>query len=210
MTQQCPSPKHAYPLNISHRYLKTIGMPKEIRFGIRAHDLGCFAADELARRVSAGGFECVQLAVGKAIEDVDLSAGGIHETMVAGIAAAFKRHRVGIEVLGCYINPIHPDRDTRRSLYGLFNEHLRHARAFGCGIVALESGSLNGDYSHHPGNHGEAAFQQLLPVMRELVDEASRCGVVGATASLRSRRSWWTGRRSRGLRWRLRPAICRR
>jgi L-ribulose-5-phosphate 3-epimerase len=145
--------------------------------GIRAHDLGCFSADELARRVSAAGFECVQLALGKAIEGVDLSAGGINAAMAGEIGAAFAQHQVRIEVLACYVNPLHPDPQTRRSLLDLFKQHLRHARSFGCGIVALESGSLNGDYSPHPGNHAEEAFQQLLPVMRELVDEAGRCGV---------------------------------
>jgi sugar phosphate isomerase/epimerase len=145
--------------------------------GIRAHDLGCFAADELARRVSAAGFDCVQLALGKAIEGVDLSAGGINAAMAGEIAAAFARCQVRIEVLACYINPLHPDPQIHRSLLDLFKLHLRHAKSFGCGIVALESGSLNGDYSQHPGNHGEEAFQQLLPVMRELVDEAGRCGV---------------------------------
>jgi sugar phosphate isomerase/epimerase len=145
--------------------------------GIRAHDLGCFAADELACRVSDAGFECVQLALGKAIKGVDLVNGGINAAMAREIAAAFARYQVRIEVLACYINPLHPDPQTRRSLLNLFKLHLHHARSFGCGIVALESGSLNGDYSQHPGNHGEEAFQQLLPVMRELVDEAGRYGV---------------------------------
>lgn len=109
---------------------------------------------------------------------MDPGAGAVDEEMVSEIAAAFTRHRVRIEVLGCYINPIHPDPETRRSLHGRFMEHLRHARAFGCGIVALESGSLNGDYSPHPGNHGKEAFQQLVREMRGLVAVAGDCGVV--------------------------------
>jgi sugar phosphate isomerase/epimerase len=83
-----------------------------------------------------------------------------------------------VEVLGCYINPIHPDPEARRSLLDLFKEHLQHARGFGCNIVALESGSLNADYSPHPDNVDEVAFQELLGSINELVDEAERCGVV--------------------------------
>lgn len=157
--------------------MRAIDSSPEIRVGIRAHDLGRFPADELARRVSAAGFDCVQLSLGKAIEGVD-SVADINAAMAGEIGEAFARHQVRIEVLACYINPIHPEPNTRRTLLELFKRHLRHARAFGCGIVALESGSLNGDYSHHPGNRDEAAFQQLLPVMRELVDEAASCGVV--------------------------------
>lgn len=41
------------------------------RLGIRAHDLGRYSADELARRVRAEGLDHVQLALGKAIDGVD-------------------------------------------------------------------------------------------------------------------------------------------
>lgn len=173
-----PLPEPCLPSEYPSSLLKTIGISQGIRLGIRAHDLGRFSADELARRVSSDGFECVQLALGKAIAEVDLNAEDMDERMVAGIAEAFIRHRVRIEVLGCYINPIHPDPATRDSLHGRFREHLRHAGAFGCGIVALESGSLHGDYSPHPGNHGEEPFQQLVRGLAGLVEEAEHCGVV--------------------------------
>lgn len=148
------------------------------RLGVRAHDLGRFPADELARRVRAEGLECVQLALGKAIEGVDLVSGKLERQMVAEVSAAFSKHEVRIEVLGCYINPIHPDAATRTALLGLFKEHLRHAREFGCNLVALESGSPNADQSYHVGNGEESVYQDLLGSMRELVEEAERCGVV--------------------------------
>lgn len=126
----------------------------------------------------AEGLDCVQLALGKAIDGVDLRPGVLDSEMAAGIAAAFARHGVRIEVLGCYINPIHPDSSSRRKSLDLFKVHLRHARDLGCNIVALESGSLNADQSSHPDNAGEAAYQDLLGSMEELVAEAERCGVV--------------------------------
>ena len=81
-------------------------------------------------------------------------------------------------MLGCYVNPIHPDPATRRSLLGLFKEHLRYARDFGNGLVALETGSVNADYSPHPENHGEHAFQQSLASIAELAAEAEKFGVI--------------------------------
>lgn len=154
-----------------------------LRLGIRAHDLGCFPADELARRVREVGMDCVQLALAKAIRDVELRPGMLDSGMSEDIGNAFCRYGVRIEVLGCYINPIHPDAATRELMLGLFKEHLRHARDFGCGIVALESGSLNGDQSYHPGNSGEIAYLDLLGSMRELVAEAELSGcVVGIEA----------------------------
>ncbi len=151
---------------------------QQFRLGLRAHDLGCFSVEELALRVASHGVDCVQLALGKAIAGLEMKPGLLTSALAAEICMAFDKHRIGIEVLGCYINPIHPVPDVRNSLLGLFKEHLRHARDFGCGIVALESGSLNADYSPHPANGGEAAFCELLGSMEELVAEAERCGVV--------------------------------
>lgn len=149
-----------------------------IRLGIRAHDIGRFPVDVLVRKVADEGLDCVQLALGKAIEGMELKPGLISPGLAAEIGGAFASLRVRIEVLGCYINPIHPDIEVRSTLFCLFKDHLRQAREFGCNIVALESGSLNADYSPHPGNAGEAAFDGLLDSLRELVTEAERCGVV--------------------------------
>lgn len=69
------------------------------------------------------------------------------------------------------------ENSLRKSLLGLFKEHLHYARDFGNGLVALETGSVNADYSPHPENHGEAVFQQSLASIAELVAEAEHFGV---------------------------------
>jgi len=82
-------------------------------------------------------------------------------------------------VLGCYINLSHPDPAAKAPLLAYFKEHLRCARDFapaGGAIVATETGSLNPDWSPHPDNHSEAAYQALLPVVANLVEEAQRHG----------------------------------
>jgi sugar phosphate isomerase/epimerase len=121
---------------------------------------------------------CAQLAIGKAIAGIVLKPGVLNPGLAYEIGEAFRTHGVQIAVLGCYINPIHPDPVTRRSLLGLFKEHLRYARDFGNGLVALETGSVNPDYLPHPDNHGEAAFQQSLTSIAELVAEAEKFGVI--------------------------------
>ena len=119
----------------------------------------------------------MQLALNKAIAGLNLQPGDLNEELAREIAWSFARHDVGIEVLGCYINPIHPDLKTRAALLQFFKDHLRCARAFGCGLVALESGSVNADYSPHAANHGEAAFAAMLASLAELVAEAEQHGV---------------------------------
>lgn len=161
--------------------LQTISKPQsstsKLRLGVRAHDFGSDTPDRLAERISAQGFTCVQLALNKAITGLSLQAGDLNEQLAREIGGAFDRHGVGIEVLGCYINPIHPHLPTRQKLLEYFKDHLRFARDFGCGIVALESGSVNADYSPHPANHSEAAFQEMLASISELVAEAEKFGV---------------------------------
>jgi len=148
-----------------------------LRLGVRAHDFGCAPADELAARIAAAGFSCVQLALNKAVAGLNLTAGDLNASLAQKIGGAFTRHGVGIEVLGCYINPVHPDPAVRQKLLEYFKDHLRFARDFGCGIVALESGSVNADYSPHPANHGEVAFNEMLAGVAELVGEAEKHGV---------------------------------
>lgn len=148
-----------------------------LRLGVRAHDFGRMAADELAARIAAKGFSCVQLALNKAIAGLDLQAGDLNAELARKICRTFSRHDVDIEVLGCYINPIHPNLKTRAALLQYFKDHLRFARDFGCGIVALESGSVNANYSPNPANHGEAAFNEMLRSISDLVVEAEKFGV---------------------------------
>ena len=149
-----------------------------MRIGVRAHDFGKLPADDLARRIAAKGLTCVQLAVSKAIEGLDLKPGDMNPGLAWHVGQAFQRHGVQIAVLGCYINPIHPDPQKRAELLGVFKEHIRFARDFGCSIVGLETGSVNADGSPHPNNHGELAFHQMITSIATLVEEAEKFGVI--------------------------------
>lgn len=149
-----------------------------MRLGARAHDFGKLPPDELASRIAAKGFTCTQLALNKAIHGLDLLPGDLNPGLAFDIGRAFQSHGVQIAVLGCYINPLFPDHAKRIELLGWFKEHLRFARDFGCGLVALETGSYHPDYLSHPDNGTEAAFQESLASIAELVAEAERFGVI--------------------------------
>ena len=157
--------------------LKTGPLGEVFRFGVRAHDFGRLPAETLAAKIAAKGLVCTQLALTKAIAGLELKPGQLNPGLAFDIGQAFQRHQVQIAVLGCYINPLHPDPATRTGLLNWFKEHLRFARDFGCGLVALETGSLNADYSPHPDNHSAAAFEQSIASLATLVEEAERFGV---------------------------------
>ncbi|HVT89585.1 MAG TPA: sugar phosphate isomerase/epimerase family protein [Tepidisphaeraceae bacterium] len=150
-----------------------------IRIGVRAHDFGRLPPDELAKRIADKGLCCVQLALTKAIAGLEnLAYGDLNPGLAWHVGRAFERAGVQIAVLGCYVNPIHPSPQTRRELLAFFKQHLRYARDFGCGIVALETGSVNADYSPHPDNHSERAMDHLLTSIGMLVSEAEKFGVI--------------------------------
>jgi len=142
-----------------------------ISIGARAHDFGRFPADELASRIASTGVQCVQLALSKALpnsprypQDVDINL----------VTEAFNKKRLDIAVLGCYINPVHPDPHVRDQELERFEQHLLHASGFHCGIVGTETGSCNPDCSFHPNTATEETFQLLLSSVRRLVKTAER------------------------------------
>ncbi len=149
-----------------------------MRIGVRAHDLGKAAAEVMAERVAGRGLSCIQLTLPEAIEGLDGAPGRLNPGMGGYIGEAFRQKGVQIAVLSCYINLIHPDPRERRRQIELFKEHLRYVRDFGCGIVATETGSLNPDWSFHPGNHSEKSFRRMLAGLEEMVAEAERFGVL--------------------------------
>ncbi|MBN1647884.1 MAG: sugar phosphate isomerase/epimerase, partial [Spirochaetales bacterium] len=139
---------------------------------------GKLPAKELAKRIAARGMASVQLNVGAAIAGVEGQPGYLSPGLADHVRRAFEQAGVRIAVLSCYINPIHPDPAVRTANLARFKEHVRFARDFGCGMVALESGSLNADYSPHPDNHTDRAFLQTVQSLTELTGEAEKFGVI--------------------------------
>lgn len=146
--------------------------------GIRAHDIGKMPVRELAKEIAKKGFSCTHLALQKAITDFDYSFGKLNSGMAKEIREAFYKEGVFISVLGCYINPVHPDEKIRRESLERFKEHIRFARDFGCNIVATETGSLNYDWSYTPENSSPKAFEMIVESVAELVHEAEKFGVI--------------------------------
>jgi sugar phosphate isomerase/epimerase len=152
-----------------------------LNIGIRAHDFGKLPAPELASRIAAKNLSCVQLALNKALEGLDLKPGDLTPGLAHHIGAAFADHNIQIAVLGCYINLSHPDPAAKAPLLAYFKNHLRYANAFSAAsglIVGTETGSLNPDWSPHPNNPTEDAYKALVPVVADLVEEAERCGTI--------------------------------
>ncbi|MBD3920665.1 sugar phosphate isomerase/epimerase [Paenibacillus sp. PR3] len=146
-------------------------------FGTLAHTFGCKPLAELAEEAGRSGIDFVQLALAKAIADIDTATGNLSPGLANHIGEQFDKNGVRIGVLGCYINPIEPDTALRRADIARFKEHIRFARDFGTSIVATETGRPD-IWRHQAGDrYPEVAWSVLRDTVSELAEEAERWGV---------------------------------
>ncbi|MCR4676566.1 MAG: sugar phosphate isomerase/epimerase [Sphaerochaetaceae bacterium] len=148
--------------------------------GFRGHDFGKFeTAEELARKArEALENSCIQLAPKKVLPSSTpavLTGEWAEET-----AAAFKKNNVRIAVLGCYINPVHPDEEKMEAELRRFENNLDVAPILEAGIVATETGSRDAKNLHHPDNWTEKTFSLFLNNVERLLKRAEKNNTVFA------------------------------
>ena len=148
------------------------------RFGLRAHDFGRLPAAILAEKIAAFGPASVQLALSKALPGIPDAPGFLNAGFARHIREVFAGQGMAIAVLGCYINPVHPDPDAREAQIRRFEEHLRFAGDFGCAVVGTETGSLDPDSAYHPGTEKAGTFDTLCRSVERLVRAAERYGSI--------------------------------
>ena len=148
-----------------------------MKLGVLAHTFGKQKTADLARRIGGSGFTSVQLALSKALLDIDSSNGKLSPGLANWVGEQFNKEGIRIAVLGCYIDPVNPDAEARQLELARFKEHLRYARDFGCSIVATETGSLTTYQNSHPDSYEEQGFRVLRDSVLELAEEADKWGV---------------------------------
>lgn len=154
-----------------------------MNLGVRAHDFGRWPLDESARILGETGLSCIQLALPKALEGFEPVPGTLTAAVARRIRNAYSDRGVNIAVLGCYINPVHPDPRVLEASLQRFEELLRHAGDFGGAVVATETGTATADGSLHADTWSEATFDRLSASFRRLARvaeaEGARIGIEG-------------------------------
>lgn len=149
-----------------------------INIGLRAHDYGQGTPEEIANKLGGYGINCIQLALAKSFPFIKEEPGQLSPGLGNTIRDAFAKKGINIAVLGCYINPIHPDPILKEQSLLRFEEHLRFARDFGCAIVGTETGSRNADCTYHPDSQSEEAFLELVAAIKRLSITAEKYGTI--------------------------------
>jgi sugar phosphate isomerase/epimerase len=155
-------------------------MNKLLHIGLRAHDYGRNVSSEaLAEILAVYKPASIQLALAKALADAP-GPGGLSPGYARRVRRALEERGIAVSVLGCYINPVHPDPETRERQLRSFEEHLRFVRDFGCALVGTETGSCSPDCSFHPDTQKSETFDLLCRSLERLVKTAEKCGSIAA------------------------------
>jgi len=151
-----------------------------LQIGLRAHDYGQnVSVEELANILDEYKPSSIQLALSKSLAGAP-KPGALSAGFARLVRKALEERNIAIAVLGCYINPIHPDPAARERQLKLFEEHLRFARDFGCSMVGTETGSCSADCSFHPDTEKPQTFDIFCHSLERLVTTAALCGSICA------------------------------
>ncbi len=154
-----------------------------LQFGLRAHDFGTLPAELLADTLAPFHPSSIQLALSKAVSGSPTAAGFMSPGYARRLRDIFAEREIAVSVLGCYINPVHPDPNERNRGLLRFEEHLRYARDFGCSIVGTETGSRGADCTFHPDTEKKETFDLLCLSLERLIRTAERCAsIIGVEA----------------------------
>ena len=147
--------------------------------GFRAHDF-CKFSSATALASTAASFRqnsCLHFAPYKALENVPkpLTPQWAKETK-----NSFATKGIRVAILGCYINPVHPEPEKRESELKVFENGLEVASYLGNPIVATETGSLDARNIRCENTWTDKNFCAFLNIIERLLNRAIKNNVTMA------------------------------
>ena len=154
------------------------GENKDMKVGIRGHDLGRGTPEAFANSIKEAGFESIQLVLNKAIEFDTKESPILCDEFTDNVKKHLLEQNINVAMLGAYFNPVHSDKEKVAISVDNFKDHLRKAKFFGTQLVGTETGSYNDDqWVWHQNNSSEKAFQEVCHVFKEILPTAKEEGV---------------------------------
>ena len=148
-------------------------------------------ADALFGKIRAIGFRCVQFAFSSVTES-DFTPTGqlelpavIRSETLSAVAAAAEKHDLPVEVINATFNMSHPDPAVREEGLRRLKVHAEAARALGCPVLSLCTGSRNPAHlwTPHPDNISSSVWDVMLSTVSRAVQIAEETGVTLAVES---------------------------
>lgn len=149
-----------------------------MKLGIRAHDCKKAPFEALIKNIKDQDLKCIQLALGKAIDEFPTNRGAMTPGMALYIKSVMNRNDVDVAVLGCYLNLGTPDRNELAETTEIYKAHIRFASLLGCGMVGTETGAVNTGYNYEEANGSEEALDIFINNLKPIVAYAEKMGVI--------------------------------
>jgi L-ribulose-5-phosphate 3-epimerase len=156
-----------------------------MQLGIRLHDTAPAPLVERLAKVGRQGFTCVHLALSKVLEDFPKDPGALTPGFAMYLKKLFQRCDIDIAVLGCYLNPAHPDPVQLKAVLNTYMAHIRFASVLSCGVVGTETGAPNTGYQYEPACRSKEALAALIRNLAKVVSYAETMGGIIAIEPVR-------------------------
>ncbi len=139
------------------------------RIGCRAHDYGKDTIENLMAKIAGDGYQTTQLALKKALADVDDLTQKLNLDYAKKIQSAMSAKNVDVSVFGAYLNYAHPDEQVRQENLRILEGHISIAKKLGARMVGTETGSLDPGYKAHVDNHDEVAYERFRDAIKSVM-----------------------------------------
>ena len=149
-----------------------------MKIGIRLHDTVPGSLWERMCRAKAQGFDCMHLALSKALPHFEMEDAPrrLDAHLAIQMRGALTVGRMECAVLGCYLNPAERDPERLERVRAIYRAHLRFAPEIGARVVGTEAMPVQGTDAR-----SDAALQWFIDCARPLAEYA---GEVGTTLAI--------------------------
>lgn len=141
-----------------------------IDYGMRAHDIAGNFSD-MCKTAKEYGIKKLQFAPAKTVIDVNFDEVGydkaVSERMKNGL------NDLEVSVLGCYINPVDPNKEQLKASLSRFSDFIGYAKDLNAGVIGTETGGT----ANIEQTHSDSNYLFFLNNMMPLFDKAEELGV---------------------------------
>src|SRR5688572_27935743 len=152
-------------------------MSGPFELGIFARTYSRSGLEELLDAIAADGLHSIQFNF--AAMGLPTLPASIDPTLLETLRASLDRHQISIAAVSATFNLIHPDPVRRKEGLDRLPTLARSARALGCDLLTLCTGTLNADdmWRPHPDNQSAAAWGTLNQSLRIALESTADTGV---------------------------------